>query len=385
MNTYSFPTDQTLTDDYLKENFWRCLYTSAEEPLHYWIVLPNHVKPTKLEPSPIKQLGLVNIGQYNRIGDAAYLEVQVVYEHSPYEMNASDWLLKKLYLNGETIIDFREIKGQSTGTYIDVLCRKVLSGDQEVISRCTVIKNFDELRGGANYFCVKCSCDGADYEQQALSILQIVSNWDMTHKGDWQMAERLYPFAYPFTEPVSFYVPESWEIKFDTENTGSLARFTMAHNVGEMNHGMLNVHFYDSFAAKAPDGIYQKSSSRLSSLKREVGELNTFPNQNPHILGSWALEGIVSQEEENFKAQISVLIIQTLKGWYYFEMIGPRPNLVNYYWEINKRCLELILDSFNNSKLEMRPESSVGPGPVTPDEVVPINPWLPKEWNTLAR
>lgn len=46
--SFHFPIEQRLDDLFLKENFWKCLYTSAEEQLHYWIILPNSLKPTSL-------------------------------------------------------------------------------------------------------------------------------------------------------------------------------------------------------------------------------------------------------------------------------------------------------------------------------------------------
>lgn len=41
-------------------------------------------------------------------------------------------------------------------------------------------------------------------------------------------------------------------------------------------------------------------------------------------------------------------LIQCNSGICYIESIGPRPNLNNYYWEAGKRCVELIVESFDN-------------------------------------
>jgi len=349
---YSFPIEQKLSNEYLKENFWKCIYTSAEEPLQYWIILPNNVKPTKLEPIKLNDLGLVNIGQYTRIDGSPYLEVEVVYEHCQYEMNTSDWLIKKLAMMGEYVLEKREIEGKSTGIYLDILTSKTMPSGEEIISRFTTLKDYDKKKAGANYFCIKASCIEKDYENLADSILQIVSNWDLFKKSDWQMAENINTFDYDFSEKLMFYAPVSWEIKYEENNNIRISRFILSHNIDNENKGVINAFFYDLNQAANSNIIYEKSFERLSKLddfKSDLSELTLLKKiQNPHIKELWQTKGIVEYSKENFSANIEIYILKTEKGWYYFELIGPKPNLENHYWEIKKRCIEMILSSFLN-------------------------------------
>ncbi len=350
-NKLPFPVKQELSKEFLQKNFWKCLYTSASDELNYWMILPNNVKPVKLEPSPINDIGLTNIGKYVRVDESPYLEVQVVYEHNPYEMNASDWIEKKLYIIKEEIINFRLINGKSTGEYLDALTYKKYPNGEEIISRLTVFKDFDKKKGGANYFCIMASCPLSDYEQLSNHIFQIVANWDLINKTDWQMAENLKPFVINFTEEVKFYVPFSWDITYDVKNTSSNSRFVFTHNIGDKNKGVINAYFYEMNAFKDVNLVLKKSIKRLTDLsefKSELSDILKTKTSNPAISEFYTSNGLFTYEIENFTSFAQVMIIKTDKGWYYFESIGPKPNLENYYWEINKRCMEIIHDSFNN-------------------------------------
>lgn len=384
--SYSFPVEQKFEPEFLTKNFWKCHYTSVKDELQYWIILPNNVKPTKLEPVPIAAVHLINIGQYNSIDDGPYLEVEVVTEHSEYDINGSDWLLKKIAIIGETILDFREIEGKSTGKYLDVLTIKKTSGGEEIISRFTVLKDHDHLRGGANLFCVKATCIASDYEQLAYKILQVVTNWELINKSDWQMAESLTPFQCEAAEAVSFYVPVSWQIKFEAGNTPSFSRFVFSHEINSVNKGVINGFFYDNQSADNAVSVYDKSFSRLAHLQYELPALKKGQSLNPAIKELWFTNGSIERKEEDFDAFLEINIIRTINGWYYFETIGPKPNLENYCWEINKRCTEMILDSFNNMNFEkiQLPDAPLPESPVNNMDSKPANKWLPNQWSVLT-
>jgi len=358
-NKLSFPVKQELPKEFLKKNFWKCLYTSGGDELSYWVILPNNVKPVKLEPIPINDIGLTCIGQYVRIDESPYLEVQVAYEHFPYEMNASGWIIKKLYLLQENIIDYRAVNGKSTGKYLDALTYKKFPNGDDVISRVTVLKDFDMKRGGANYFCIKASCPFSEYEKLSNHIFQITANWDLIKKTDWQMAENLKPFFVNFSEEVKFYVPFSWEITYNVHNTNLKSRFVFAHNIGDQNKGVINAFFYEITTVKDAKEVLKKSLKRITDLngfKNELSGLVKSKTANPSIDELYTADGLFFYEKENFTPYAHITIIKTKKGWYYFESIGPKPNLENYYWEINKRCIELIQDSFNNLEFKKREE-----------------------------
>jgi len=384
--SYPFPVEQKLQPEFLTQNFWKCHYTSAKDQLHYWIVLPNNVKPTKLEPVPILAVQLTNIGQYNSIDNGPYLEVEMVTEHVAYDINASDWLLKKIVLTGESILEFREIEGRSTGKYLDVLTIKKTAGGEEIISRFTALKDHDQLQGGANLFCVKAACIANDYETLADTILQIVTNWDLINKSDWQMAESLTPFHCEVAEPVSFYVPVSWQIKFQADNNSSFSRFVFSHEINNENKGVINGFFYDALSATNVTAVYDRSFGRFTHLKYELSALEKLRSLNPSIKELWSASGFIEREEENFAALLEINIIKTVNGWYYFETIGPKPNLENYCWEINKRCTEMILDSFNNMSFEKVQLSGepLPENPINNPESKPSNKWLPDQWSVLT-
>ena len=67
------------------------------QQLHYWLLLPNDVKPVNLVETTIEGLSMYCIGEYASVDeDKSRMEVAVCYEHCKYEMNAADWLVKKL-------------------------------------------------------------------------------------------------------------------------------------------------------------------------------------------------------------------------------------------------------------------------------------------------
>lgn len=356
---YSFPVDQTLPIGYLKDNFWKCLYTSYEEKLHYWVLLPTNVKTTQVKAVIIPELSLTNIGQYVRIDDSPYLEVQIAFEHCVYEMNASDWLHKKIAVMGEKIIHERIIYGRSTGNYLDCLTKKKMNDGETVISRFSVLKDYDKNIGGANYVCIKVTCVEADYEDLALKIFQIISNWDLSNKSDWQMAEMLSPFMDDFAETVKFFVPYSWEAKFNKNTDNNFVNYVFDHNVNGENKGIINCFFYKREYFIDTEELIDTQQKRFSieDLKFTINPIEVVEKnkiKNPNVLELYNSVGLMDSNDENFHAHLIIAVVATELGWYYFESVGPKPNLVNNYWEINKRSLQIIINSFNNLNFDER-------------------------------
>ena len=349
---YPFPIEQTLSDKFCRENFWKCLYESASDNLHYWIILPNNVKP--IEVRPTKANNTTVIGQYIRLDDGPYLEVLVLYEYYEHEMNVSDWAEKKLYKMGEQLVDHRIIEGKSTGNYLDVLTSRKLNEEETVISRITTTKDSVGNGNGANYFMAIARCLENDYEELANTILQIVSNWDLTNRSQWQFGELLQKFSYPVEKKVEFYVPKSWDMRFEEESIHTDSpHFYISHIEGD-NNGVINAYFYQSNVIKKYEDIVEMYFGRLEILDDDKIELKPFevckPNvfKNPVIHTLYQTTGTIINDEINFHAHIQIAVIKTSNGWYYFELVGSRHNLENDNWEINKRCLELIIKSFNN-------------------------------------
>ena len=348
-----FPLETSFSEEYLKANYWQCLYTKSNDYLHYWIVLPNNVKPFSIDKIKNKDLNLTEIGFYSRIDESPYIEITVGYETILYDINCSDWLKKKLYLMGEVLLQERKIQGKTTGFYLDVLTSKN-EGEKNIISRYTTMKDYNPS-GGANYFLVKVSCYSESYKELAETMYHISSNWDLINKSNWQMAEMLKPFDYNFNEPIEFYYPASWDAKYSINNNNNLSQFLFEHTIDGDNKGIIISFFYENEKFKIVDEVYNNSIQRLKNREEYSLEISAIKelsinNINTKIKELFTLSGSISSL--TFNAFIQIYIIRTLKGWYYFESIGSNPNLKNYNWEINKRALQLIVKSFNNLEFE---------------------------------
>lgn len=353
----NFPIKSELSKDFLVENFWKCNYTNIEKEYQYSIILPNNVKPIEIDEVANKELSITEIGTYIRIDNSPYLEVSVAYEHLLYEMNASDWLKKKLYLMGERIINERIISGEYSGTYLDILTVKKTNGGEEVISRYTTIKD-SSSKGGANYFLTKVSCPVNAYKEYSNIIFHISSNWDLLNKSKWRLGEVLNTFNYDLIGETFFYYPISWNIKFEKDTLSkSFLRLVFERIDNGKNTGVINAFFYDINTANSEHEILDKSFDRIKKLPNyrvEISNLEKINNKeiNLNLKNLYTASGFISSNDDHFDSCLLIYIIQTEEGWYYFESVGSKPNLENYNWEINKRCLELIINSFNNLEFE---------------------------------
>ena len=356
---FSFPLEQKITNDVLSKSFWKCLYRSAEPQMHYWILLPNNVSPIRITPE--KNNNTTIIGTYATNDDSPYLEVEVLYEYCRYEINASDWALKKIKSMGDTVLDYKIIEGKSDGKYIDALtCSQFENGD-EIISRVTVQKDSVPKGDGVNLFLVRASCLSKDYESLAYEILQIITNWDLLNKSEWQLAESIKPFIYPTENKVEFYFPYSWYVAYDPEKIKTESpRFIFKHEHDSDNISIINVYFYKNAYINKYETIFNRAFERLKTLEGFTYKLNEFETididkiKNPFIDAMWITEGLFESENENYLAFLKIIIIKIKEKWYYFELLGPIPSPDNYYWEISKRCFELMIDSFNNLDFEKK-------------------------------
>ena len=166
-----FPSEQGFTREFLQENFWKCTYNLAGDSLTYWVVLPNNMKPVRVEPVRIGETNLINIGQYERVDDSPYLEAWVLTEYVTSNIEPADWLRGWLNASDETILQEKEVIGSAGSKFLDVLTSKLLDDGNSSISRCTV------FRSGKNYFFIKVSCSENSYESLAKTIQHISSSW----------------------------------------------------------------------------------------------------------------------------------------------------------------------------------------------------------------
>lgn len=352
----NFPIKSEFSKEYLMENFWKCNYTNIEEEYQYSIILPNNIRPIEIRKNVNKALSITEIGTYIKIDDSPYLEVSVAYEHLLCEINASDWLKKKLYLMGEGVINERIISSGYSGTYLDVLTVKKINGVEEVFSRYTTIKD-SSTKGGANYFLTKVSCSVNAYKEYENIIFHIASNWDLRYKSKWRLGEALKTFNYNIIGETFFYYPISWNVKLKKDTLSkSFLRFVFERINNGRNAGVINAFFYDINTTNSEYEILDKSFDRikeLSNYRVEISNLEKINNTEIN-LNLYTASGFISSIDENFNSSLLIYIIQTKEGWYYFESVGSRPNLENYNWEINKRSIELIISSFNNPNFEKR-------------------------------
>lgn len=354
---YPFLVQHQLKKEDLKQNFYKLNYNLAGENLAYWVVLPTYVKEFNTTSVHVNPFGVQVIGEYlTQEGDFFYVEVFA--EYLEYDINASDWLMRKLAKLDEEILDKTLSKDKSTGIYLDVLTLKNTVSNDQFISRFTARKNFDYSKGGANYIGVRVMCKAGDYDQLSDYVLHTSRSWDFQNKGNWQLAERLLPIDISKKNPITFYLFESWKMYF--EDTDSKNHFLIQQRDNSENKGIINL-----FAIEAD--IYTSAQTildtKLDRLKPSLITLNSLQEiskeiYNPRIDQIWVTEGEIKNEEEGFNAYVKIFIFRVQSNWYYLEGVGSNPNFENYNWEINKRQMEMIIDSFNNSNFDKieRPE-----------------------------
>ncbi len=169
-----FPLKTGFTNDYLKATFWKCNYSSAGASHAYWVILPNTLRPTKVEPEVIKGLTLTSIGTYSTIDKTLpYIEVQVGYETLKDITDPSAWLLEKIKLMGESILNKNEFQYEDGQKNLDLLTYKVIPGGEKVVSRFVGQKN------GNDYYFIKAACNEKDYTAQANTVFHTVSHWGL--------------------------------------------------------------------------------------------------------------------------------------------------------------------------------------------------------------
>lgn len=344
---YGFPVAPGFTKEEIERHFWRCLYTSSEqEMLHYWVVLPKSLKPAELEPVAFPGTGLTNIGRYFTTDDSPYLEVWAAYERCQWEMNASDWLFKKLALSGEKVLHRRLVgKAVENGIFADVLTIKVHSSGDEVISRYTVQKDYNKDKGGGNYFLLKVSCASQDYTALARDIYFTAVNWDLLHRSNLAMAELLT--SVDLGGESAFKIPVSWHAKIIEKN-----RIVVDHTTDNLSTGVINFYFYSADECHAHEDVFNKSTARFvqhdDSVILTANELEDFPNDiNPELGSIQTCTGELYSEKEKIRAFYQSYIFNDSGVWCYIELVGQQRNNENYNFEANKRCLEIILATLN--------------------------------------
>lgn len=349
--SYEFPVASAYTGQETQQHFWKCLYTSApEEMLNYWVVLPQGVKPTELDAVDFPAVRLTNIGRYLTTDASPYLEVWVGYEHCQWEMNASDWLFKKLSLMGEKVLHRRLVgKPSGNGIFADMLTvRKHESGD-EVISRYTVQKDYNRQEGGGNYFLLKASCASRDYAGLLNDIYITAVNWDLLNRSNLGMAELLS--TVDFDKCGSLKIPGSWRAKAIAVN-----RLVIEHTIDNINYGVINLYFYPVKDFPSVENVYDKAVERFHQPENDISlatnEIEPLPNEINDASGPvfQTCTGEVYSGKEKMRAFYQMYIFTQAGIWCYVELVGRKKNRHDYHFEVNKRCLEIILATIKIGK-----------------------------------
>ncbi|KAA5920586.1 MULTISPECIES: hypothetical protein [Pantoea] len=352
-NNYAFPVVSNYTDEEARSNYWKCQYTSADKKmLHYWVVLPNRLKPAELKLQNIAEVGLINIGRYSTNDNLPYMEVWAAYERCQWEMNPSDWLFNKLELMGEKIINKRLIVNPAgNGVFADVLTLKTHSSGDEVVSRYTVQKDYNPEESGGNYFLIKAACASRDYPLLANDIYFTVVNWDLMHRSNLAFAELLQTVSLSDNNSSGFKIPESWQVKPLSET-----RLVIEHTLNGLNSGVINLCFYSQEMLFTEQDVFSVSIKRFHdhqpAVKLTTDTLKTIPNEFNAFFGETlaTCAGEIVSTEEKIRAFYQCYVFSVGQLWCYAELVGKHRNHKSYSYEANKRCLEIILSSFHLEK-----------------------------------
>lgn len=150
-----FPGSNSFTKEYLTKNFWKCNYSNAGEKLKYFLILPNYVKPSSVDPVEIQGTGLTNIGRYKTIDKNPYIEVAVYYETTNSYSHPEEWLVSKLNMSKESIIKGAKIT--KDGMEVADGISSIKDGNEQIVSRHTVYKR------GTTFFYLRSDCSLKDY------------------------------------------------------------------------------------------------------------------------------------------------------------------------------------------------------------------------------
>ncbi|MEM5540157.1 hypothetical protein [Olleya sp. AS48] len=348
-----FPIKYTDTlNSKMKTSFWKCNDDShINSALHYYLQIPNNVKPTSLIEKNIAGINYIKeIASYRRIDENPYLEIQVVYEKLNHEINPSDWLKNLLKITKETIIDKRELKGNA-GIYLDALSSKIMPNGETVISRTTSQKNYDPSTKTAVIVSVKVSCALKDYPSLAEEIMAIATGWDFINKSKYQLAEDLKIFDEEKTKDLTFYYPVSWGFGKFIASKGNPERFAIFNkNDRNVSKGAINI-FIDE-DENDEKKLFEKILKRFNNndVKVNITELKEVFNSNEYIEKQWNSKGKIDQKDSLRDGEISIHVLKIKKALILLEMVGVNKEYDYYESARNTRALQLIIQTLKTSE-----------------------------------
>ncbi|MEW7312653.1 hypothetical protein AB1E22_08000 [Buttiauxella gaviniae] len=292
------------------------------------------------------------IGLYRTSEDAdRYLEVVVAYETLTKEINGSDWLYHILELMGETIIDKQESFFES-GNYTDVLTKKTF-GDETMISRFKVIKDSDEESGGANLFLIKATCHEKNYIALHEDMLQSISWLFIINGNEWKLAEILKSITIKIPDNLYFYYPGSWSVRKIDIQMENFSHYVLSREIERKPKTMMNLFFMILNKDDTVQFVFETMYKRIAKIaSTTIPTLVKVDNVfNKHIDELWHGEAQATTEDNLSHTVLNVYVGKTGGVWFYAEAISPRQEDSFYIWAVNKRALEIVVNSLNNSDL----------------------------------
>lgn len=354
-NKLYFPELVTYSFEHQQEHFWRCRYTSSEAvSLYYKILLSLELKPVSIEPERIAGTNdLYAIGCYQTISGSEYpfVEVDVVYEHINNDIDASDWLGNVLFSLGEMVVHRKDYYSVS-GKYSDVLTSHEF-GDDQVISRIRVFKNYDFEHKGANFVMVKISCSQKNYGALAEDFLHCVKFFTLINDSKWHLAEDLKSINLDVPANYSFFYPGSWQY-MERYNNEKMSYFSLSLSGEEKAFGRISGCFlcHDTTINKETvcnfivENLKDNKYSMMDDIRLDE-EQNIF---NKNISELWSGTFSVS-DEQNRNGELVVSAGQIENAWFYF--LGVSANRTSNFlsWAVVKRAMDIIINSLNNYNL----------------------------------
>ncbi|UHM93061.1 hypothetical protein [Rahnella victoriana] len=218
-----------------------------------------------------------------------------------------------------------------------------------------VQKNYDVEEKRGVYLLIKATCHENNYTELNEDILQSISWLSIEDAYNWKMTETLKSVNAEIPSRIYFYYLSSWAVRRAEDPTVNLSRYVMSTN---FNGDLLNaMNFY--FMILDDDVTPQFVMNALFNRLRK-GISTKFPVIKPvEKIFNAELESLSEAEVDIFDSdslltsQIKIYVGNIGELWFYFESISPPSTQYFYQWAVTKRALEIVLHSFNNSKMSL--------------------------------
>ena len=148
-----------------------------------------------------------------------------------------------------------------------------------------------------------------------------------------------------------FKIPDSWQVSTLDDN-----RLVIEHTLGNVNHGVINFCLFRQTDYPSAQAIFEVATARFnrhdSAVSLATSDIASIPNDiNLTFTGDlYSCTGEVVSAAENIRAYYDMRIFKINDLWCYVEVVGPHRNHRDYYYETNKRCMEIILSTFRIEK-----------------------------------